>query len=202
MAKKQVDDNLLLKSALNEFSSYSYDEASLNRIISNSGISKGSFYYRFSNKYEIYKYLIIESNRQKWDFINSEALVINNENADIFTLFLIQAEIGVKFANAHPELYRLSQMFYREKGSDIYNKILEELRIKDESSLSVLIKSAFDSGNFKNNYTFEFIDKLISSLLYSFNDIFFNDDEYTLEKSISFIRGFVYFMKHGLYRED
>ena len=72
-------------------------------------------------------------------FINSEALVINNENADIFTLFLIQAEIGVKFANAHPELYRLSQMFYREKGSDIYNKILEELRIKDESSLSVLI---------------------------------------------------------------
>ena len=39
---------------LNEFSSKSYDLASVNEIIKKSKYNKGSFYYRFKDKFELY----------------------------------------------------------------------------------------------------------------------------------------------------
>ena len=44
--KRFQRENDLLKAALDEFSSKSYEEASLNRIIKNAGMSKGSKYLK------------------------------------------------------------------------------------------------------------------------------------------------------------
>ena len=48
----------LFEATLDEFSSKPYDLASTNIIIKNSDYNKGSFYYRFKTKYDIYFALI------------------------------------------------------------------------------------------------------------------------------------------------
>lgn len=45
----------LLQAAAQEFSSSSYDSASLNRIIEQAGISKGSLYYYFDDKEDLFR---------------------------------------------------------------------------------------------------------------------------------------------------
>lgn len=47
----------ILRAALDEFASYGFHDSSLNRIIAESGISKGSMYYYFDGKEDLYAYL-------------------------------------------------------------------------------------------------------------------------------------------------
>ena len=203
MSRREINEEQLFNEALNEFAKYSFDEASINRIIANAGIAKGSFYYRFSNKYELYLYLLKEANKKKWEFIKAET---RNEKesigSDIFALFLKQAESGMRYAMAHPKFHKLSKMFSAEKGSAIYKQVLHDLKMDEESGLSQIIEGSYKSGNFKDEYSLEFIDKLVTSLFYSFDDILFKNEEYELEKAMSFLKEFINFLKYGLKNEN
>lgn len=45
----------ITKHAIEEFSHYTYEESSLNQILLRANVSKGSFYYYFKNKQELYE---------------------------------------------------------------------------------------------------------------------------------------------------
>jgi AcrR family transcriptional regulator len=61
----------LFDETINEFCSKSFDYASLNEIVKRSEFNKGSFYYRFSDKLELYQAMI--------DIINSQHIVLYNQ---------------------------------------------------------------------------------------------------------------------------
>jgi len=48
----------ILDAALDEFAAHGYRDASLNRIIANAGVSKGSMYYYFDDKEDLYTHVI------------------------------------------------------------------------------------------------------------------------------------------------
>lgn len=48
----------VLRAAMREFSTYGFNAASLNRIIDAAGISKGSMYYYFDGKEDLYAYVV------------------------------------------------------------------------------------------------------------------------------------------------
>ena len=200
MAKRLIDEQALFNTALGEFSQHSFDEASVNKIISGAGIPKGSFYYRFKNKYELYIYLLKESARRKWDFINSDVNTGRKTEPgnDIFDFFMIQAESGVRFAEAYPLYHQLSKMFSKEKGSPLYEKVLKDLESVDDSGLSAIIKKAYEAGNFRNEYSLEFVDKLLKWLFFSFDEILFMNEDFELDKVIKSLKELVNFMKYGL----
>lgn len=52
--KKQV----IIEAALNEFSTYPFNEASITNIVKKAGISRGSFYQYFGNKENLYRFLV------------------------------------------------------------------------------------------------------------------------------------------------
>ncbi|WP_028974950.1 TetR/AcrR family transcriptional regulator [Spirochaeta cellobiosiphila] len=199
MARKQIDDQVLMQKALEEFSLQSYDEASLNRIIEKAGIPKGSFYYRFANKYELYLHLIKEGNNKKWDFVKSSSgTTVADRDPDLFDIFLIQAEKGIEFAKRHPAYHQLGKRFSKEKGSPLYKKVLEDLKTSDESGLNDMIENAFQQGLFKEEFSKDFLIKTMSFLFYSFDEIVFKDEEYNLDNALKYLKDFVEFMKHGL----
>ena len=198
MAKKRIDERLLIEAALSEFSTYSFEESSVNRIIEKAGITKGSFYYRFNNKYELYLYLLKLGNRKKWEFINSDPEINSNSAKDIFELFQSQAESGVRFALAHPQYYKLSKMFSKEKGTALYSRVLNDLNATDEAGLKKRITKAYKDGNFNTDFSLPFIEKTISSLFLSFDEILFRGEDFELDKAISFLKEFVQFLKYGL----
>jgi AcrR family transcriptional regulator len=63
-------NNSLFEAALTEFSMHSFRNASLNNIIKEAGMHKGSFYYRFFNKLDLYLSLIYRMGREKLDFFD------------------------------------------------------------------------------------------------------------------------------------
>jgi len=200
MPKKKIDDNIVFNAALNEFTERSFDEASLNTIIKNGNISKGSFYYRFENKYSLYLYLLKSCNQKKWEYINSEmdAPKIEENRENIFDLFLYQAEIGMKFAYKYPRYHQLSKMFSKEKGTPLYSRILIDLGNSSDNQLESMIQTAYNRGDINKDLSLEFVTKVISHLFASFDEIFFEKKEFELKEVMDNLRQFVDFMRRGL----
>ncbi|NLY19556.1 MAG: TetR family transcriptional regulator [Clostridiaceae bacterium] len=69
-------NNSLFEAALTEFSMHSFRNASLNNIIKEAGMHKGSFYYRFFNKLDLYLSLIYRMGREKLVFLTNMRLIM------------------------------------------------------------------------------------------------------------------------------
>ena len=52
-----TQQQVIVQAALDEFAAHGFHDASLNRVIEQAGISKGSMYYYFSGKGDLYAYV-------------------------------------------------------------------------------------------------------------------------------------------------
>lgn len=181
----------VLAAALDEFSSKRYDEASLNTIIRKSGISKGSFYHHFKNKYDIYIYVLKESLTKKWEFINSEISKDYTENTseDIFTILSKQIKIGLKFGEKYPRYAALSHNLSQKKKNPIHEKVLKDLGYEINIGLESLITKSIEDGHFSNKYPDDFIVNMMKFFFNSYDEIF---------TDFNSIDSFLLFLKRGL----
>lgn len=201
MAKARIDEKALLDAALDEFSSYSYQEASINRIIKNAGISKGSFYYRFKTKFELYLYILKEGSLKKWDYIHKEMEGESVEGKDIFSQFLLQAELGLGFSAAFPRWNKLAGKFSREKGTEVYERVLKELAEDNLSGMDKMVDLAIAGGEFKKLYPRDFLISLFTFLFQNYYSIFPGGVSSDQEKLLGDMRLFTNFMMYGLKEE-
>lgn len=73
----------LLKAARKEFSRTTFDSASINRIIQDAEISRGSFYMYFEDKEDLFLYLQTDAMEQLRQKVNAS---LEASNGDLFTL--------------------------------------------------------------------------------------------------------------------
>ena len=62
----------IMSEALKEFSDHDYERSSFNRIIRNSGISKGTMYYYFENKQDLFMTLFRSATKDFQAFAGSD----------------------------------------------------------------------------------------------------------------------------------
>jgi TetR/AcrR family transcriptional regulator len=192
----------LLEAALDEFTQRNFEEASLNTIIKQAGISKGTFYYHFKNKEDLYIYQLKHVFDAKWEFIAQK----NSQNpgllekADFFENIKIQARMGAEFAITYPKFYRLSQMFSDEKGHPIYDIVLKALESKSGNKLNELVDTAMETGSIREEFSRDFVQKIMGYMLVHFNDIFNSPEDSDLERMVANLDSFVDFLKYGLCR--
>lgn len=190
----------LIEAALDEFTIKNYEEASLNNIIKNAGISKGTFYYHFQDKQSLYLYLLKHSVKTKWKFIKNRIKEYPefHEEKDIFEKFKLQARIGAEFATAFPKYHMLSKMFTKERGNEIYEVAKDVLGKNIDESLETMIHDAVDRGDFRNEFPKEFIVKIVNHLFMNFDEIFNSEEDFELERMIKNLDDYVDFIKYGL----
>lgn len=190
----------LIEAALDEFTSKSYGEASLNQIIKKAGISKGTFYYHFENKESLYLYLLHHSVTAKWQFIEerSKEEHRSTEILDIFERFKFQARLGIEFGKLFPKYHKLSIMFAKEKGKEICKIASEVLETDSEKVLEDMIDKAMKDGDFRKDLPAEFVHNIVSYLLMHYTDVFQQDEDMTLNKMLENIDYFVDFLKNGI----
>ena len=200
-ARRQIDESVLVEAALSEFTTRGYEDASVNSIIEAAQISKGSFYYRFKTKYKLYLHLLKTGVGKKWAYIN-EHLESPDQTADlprdIFDELLAQAKIGAEFAAENPEYHRLAIMFSREKGTALYKAAIRDMGLEDQSGLEGRIKKAVADGQIRKDFTEEFAARMVTHLLSSFDEMLFENSEWSLEKAIKDLESLVEFLRHGL----
>lgn len=190
----------VLEAAMNEFTAKSYEDTSLNVIIKNAGISKGTFYYHFEDKQALYLYLLESSVKTKWEFIN-DRIFHNPElcsGGNIFDNFKLQARLAAEFAEIYPQYHKLSRMFSREQGNPIYITAKDLLGGDTEDILTAMIDKAIEAGSLKKEYPRDFLVKTLGYLFSHFDEIFDRDEDFELEKMLSNLDSYVDFIQYGM----
>jgi len=204
MKKKSFDRREhLLAAALDEFIAYSYEEASLNRIIKNAGISKGTFYYHFQVKQALYLSLLQSAADAKIGFLEGAlAKDLHNDDWNLFEILRHQARFGVEFAKSHPGYYLFGLMFLREKGNEIYKTGMDSLDDVPESYYDELLGRAMERGDFREGVSLRFIKKILPFILYRFDEIFdAKKEEIDFDILIRNFDTLIDFMEYGLAKE-
>ena len=114
---------LISKVALAEFAEYSFDQASINRIVAKAGIAKGSFYQYFEDKKDLFMYLMQVATEKKLNYFSP--LLNNPTEQNFFTLIRAIYISGMQFAIDHPEYAAISKAVLENKNGPIYNEIMD-----------------------------------------------------------------------------
>ncbi|WP_070963291.1 TetR/AcrR family transcriptional regulator [Vibrio sonorensis] len=196
--KPTINEQVLLDAALIEFTEQTYQTASLNRILQSAKIAKGSFYYRFKSKYELYRYLIQVSVEKKDAFIQGALENKTVTEGDLFDLLLRKAELSYEFAAKHPHYYQLAKRFSAEKSNSVYHKVIRDLSLDGEDKLSSWVGDLYDSGAFSPEFTKEYVQQLIVTIFTRFDQLFFTEDNYDIELAKSYLSQTVTLLRKSL----
>ncbi len=181
----------LLDAALEEFSQYSFDEASVNRILKTAGISKGVFYYHFKDKAALYICIVEETSRIKKEFIAEEMSMEEFEGADIFNRFRLQAQVGIRFAKMYPKYRQFAEMIAKEKNQNI-REYIHHL-FSQNGQIDDLVGHAIKQGELSEAYPKEFLTG-VTRFMFAHYDEIFPDDRNAFEN----LNHFINMMKNGL----
>lgn len=133
----------IVNAAIEEFAEYGLENASTNRIVANSGISKGSFYQYFEDKQDVFMYLLTVLEQQKMDYFNSRPP--QNTNMDTFEYFRWMIKTGLDFTSVHPHLTQaISRVMFGE--GQYFGKNFTYVRERTILGLRTLIEQAIRRG--------------------------------------------------------
>jgi AcrR family transcriptional regulator len=103
--KRQV----IIEAAIDEFAEYGLETASTNRIVSSSGISKGSFYQYFEDKQDVFMYLLFLLEQEKLEYVQEKHPPSNN--MDTFEYFRWMIKAGMEFNSTYPRMVQAISRF-------------------------------------------------------------------------------------------
>ena len=113
----------ILEVATAEFAEYEYDDASLNRIIESAGLSKGSMYYYFENKADLFLEVVARAMAPLTEIPNKLDEVNDREAYWSEIKKLLRAVI--KLGNADPETAGIVRSMYALGGREKMTGIRE-----------------------------------------------------------------------------
>jgi AcrR family transcriptional regulator len=157
----------IINVALEEFSLYDYNTASLSRIVENAGIAKGSMYQYFENKKDLYLYLIGYVADAKLSFITQ---TITHEENDFYKMFKELNLTSAMFDLSHPVYSRMLVNAMREVNNKELGDMASNILKMSDEYLKGFVLMAQQSGQIRRDIDTEFIAFLISRLSVSLQD--------------------------------
>jgi len=132
-----------MDAAINEFAEFGLENASTNRIVANSGISKGSFYQYFEDKQDVFDYIITLLNEEKLAFFADKRPPDNN--LDTFDYYRWMIKTGMEFNSTNPHLVQAVSRVLVGEGL-YYGKKFEKYREQSTQVLQAMIEEAIKRG--------------------------------------------------------
>ena len=133
----------VVNAALDEFADYGFEGSSINRIVANSGISKGSFYQYFEDKMDVFRHLMDLLANEKIEFFKDKHPP--STNLDTFEYFHWMVRTGMEFSSTCPRLVRAVSRVLLVEGM-YYGKNFAEYHQMTVDSLAAMIKQAIKNG--------------------------------------------------------
>lgn len=133
----------VVNAAIGEFADYGFEASSINRIVANSGISKGSFYQYFEDKMDVFRYLMDMLAREKMEFFKGKHPP--SPNLDTFEYFRWMIKTGMEFSSIYPRLAQAVSRVLLVEGM-YYGKDFDKYRQMTIDALAAMIKQAMKNG--------------------------------------------------------
>ena len=165
--------NLIIAAALDEFSSASYDTASINQIYKKSNIAKGSFYQYFTDKMDLYVYIMTLAIEEKIKFFSS--VLTEFDTLSLLEQFRLLFLKGIEFAKDYPQYAALGEQFSKENNELAKSSVIKEGDKQSETLFIQMIDQAKSKGEIDSR-----VDSLaLNMILQSLNNTV---NEYMLDK--------------------
>lgn len=144
----------ILEAAKNEFSRVSVTEASINNIVTEANIARGSFYQYFESKEDLLIFMIDKASERVKDKVNEKI----KENGDIFETFIFFYDKIVETCkdSNNKMFYRTVLANLRANDSIVLGKAKEEI-------YNSLMKNT-DTSNFKSKKDLPILIEMLSAI--------------------------------------
>ncbi|QES73185.1 TetR/AcrR family transcriptional regulator [Clostridium diolis] len=169
----------IFDAAVQEFSTCSFSDASINQIIKTAGIPRGSFYQYFNDKEDLYLYMIEEISNQKKKLIPER---VSNPDDEFFETFIQKTKESLELGKAKPEYTKIGMLMqmdnsefiakFRTASIEKYRKQLKHNKecdlIRQEVNTDIVLdmlfsytlEEYFKSGFDENEYLKKVIDAI------------------------------------------
>lgn len=138
----------LYEAALTEFAEHSFRDASLNAILKSANMNKGSFYYRFHDKMELYLSLLQRVGMEKLKLF--EEADVKRTSSGFFDEFRNMAAIGFLLARRDVRFLAFSRRILEEEPT-VRERISAQFGTLSESVLKDMVDRAKASGEFRKD---------------------------------------------------
>lgn len=129
--------------AVSEFAAYGFKQASVNRIVKETGIAKGSLYQYFAGKEALYLHVFA-------DFIELVKQTVKasetHDDGELFSRIRFVINAGLKFIQIHPAYFRLYTRLLSEDDSPCRSELLAQVRFFPVEYFAPLISKGQDEG--------------------------------------------------------
>ena len=194
---------MIEKVSISEFAAFGYDKASINRIVEQCKIAKGSFYQYFDDKKDLFLYLVERVGEKKLKYMSS--VLENREQYDFFTLIRELFVSGLKFAADNPKINLMGNWLFKSRGHPIYNEVVDIGLQNAQNAYTKLLELAVSRGEVKDNIDLNFVAHMISSMNVSVIEYYFQSvkggeaDMRKLDKGIiKIVDLLIDFIKNGI----
>jgi AcrR family transcriptional regulator len=160
--KLSVDKRNRIKSvALAEFSQHSFSKSSINRIVENTGIAKGSFYQYFVDKLDLYQYILQCIAEEKITYIQKYTAELSS--GDFFDYLKATYSSGIAFAIDHP-VYAKIGIFLLKEDEKTQKLIFGDLMSTGEDFVKNMILKGQENGSIRQDISADFVAFIINKL--------------------------------------
>ncbi|MCB0003433.1 MAG: TetR/AcrR family transcriptional regulator [Anaerolineae bacterium] len=189
--------SLICDVAIEEFTEYLYDQASVNRIVAKAGIAKGSFYQYFEDKKDLYMYVLQVIAEKKLEYISP--VMRNPYQHDIFTLLREVYLSGIQFAANHPDYAEIGTKLLQSKNSPIFDQVVDENLPAANDMFEALLARAVERGEIKADTDVKLFAYMISSMTAVVSSYYVENVATTYgDELMETVDKFLDFLKHGL----
>lgn len=188
----------LFNAALKEFSEQGFQNASLNNILKQAKVSKGVFYHYFENKDALYLNITGALFEKKKAFIIGKMTPMDM-SGDIFHILRTSITLGLEFGASNPEYAKFSSMLMRERGNEIFIKVMNKYNVNNDAYVSSLIQKGISNGSIRSDLSIEFVMRMITYLLDHINEVL---DTKGLDDYKSKVDELLSFMESGFKAEN
>ena len=145
----------IIKAAFKEFNENTLEEASINNIINNSDIARGSFYYYFNDKEDLYFYLL---ERHSFNIQNKIEKLLIKYDGDLYDTYDNLFDFFIYLINN-------KNSYIKNIFKSMNSKILYNLFIKDYENNERLESLIKNRVKYNKSYIFKTLNTILSSYI-------------------------------------
>ena len=153
---------LISSVAIDEFANYSFDAASINRIVTSAGIAKGSFYQYFEDKRDLFLYIVDLVAEEKAKYVSPA--MENPAELDFFTLLRELYITGIRFSEEHPQYAKIGHELFRQKSDPVHKEVFESSMPVALSFFETILKNAIARAEIRADIDIKMLAFMIASM--------------------------------------
>lgn len=166
--------NRIMEAIIDEFSEYSFTHASINRMIKQANISRGSFYQYFENKEDCYLEMMKVIAKEKMEIFKN--IVQLDTNATLFDHYMHMVYQIQIWMQKRPKFYKISLLMDYDKSDFIQKLMADNPNLLDY--FYSLIKLDQERGIIRSNVDPQLLSEMLIAINRSMLMEYFQKEDY------------------------